>query len=175
MSTNDLWFVGEYHSELLVVPQSRMIACRDQLQILTDVFSAASWDEVTTRWTVDDIESALGRLLDLAWWRNDPEPDDDRPMGILPPLELVLDGSLQEDRLYAADCLDDSDELRRLLPQDVMDLAVFPAISPMTEYEPCHWDRTSLPAIHAAAHANGAQIFEDQAPFSEVESLYFSL
>ena len=57
MSANDPWYVGKYFSNLLVVPESRLVACRRQLHILHDVLAATSWDEAMATWDIDGSQS----------------------------------------------------------------------------------------------------------------------
>ena len=172
MSANDPWYVGKYFSNLLVVPESRLVACRRQLQILHDVLAATSWDEAMATWDIDDIESAIPGLLDAAWAMQE-ESEEDRPSGALPLLGFVQDDDL-EALSYAADCLDDSHLLMQGLPQEVMDVAYYPATSPMTEYEPCYWQPEALPTIRSAAQRLGVEIREDQGVFAEIERLFVS-
>lgn len=172
MSANDPWIMGEYFSNLLVVPESRLVACRRQLQILHDALAATSWDSVTEQWSVSDIEGALGGLLDAAWELQE-YAEEDRPAGVLPPLEAVQDRDL-EALSYAADCLDDSDLLMKGLPEEVMDVASYPATSPMTGYEPCYWPAEAIPAIRSAAQRHGVEILEDQGAFTEIEQMFVS-
>ena len=98
---------------------------------------------------------------------------EDRPSGVLPLLPVVQDDNL-EALSYAADCLDDSDLLMQVLPQEVMDVAYYPATSPMTGYEPCYWQPEALPTIRSAAQRLGVEIREDQGIFAEVEQLFVS-
>lgn len=105
------------------------------MQIPHDVLAGSMWNTVAKQWSVSDMKGAVESLLDAALKLQE-YAEEDRPNGVLPHLEAAQDRKL-ESLSYAADCLEDSDLLMQGLPQDLMNVASYPATFLMTGYEAC--------------------------------------
>lgn len=170
MRSDTNWLYGTYFGDYVVTTESRLRECANQLTILCAATRSKSWDDLFAEFPQPAVESALGQFLDEVWWAQDPEPDDARQAGELPPIEVVHSDS--EAMSEAPDQINDAGKLAQVLPAEVMRLAARPDTSPMSGYDPCHWELDTLSKVSDIAVAHGVTLKLDQAAFDRLERLY---
>jgi hypothetical protein len=143
---------GKWFGSLLFVTRGRLEEYARADAALRLILSSEDWESVLVEYSLEELEALLGTALDVAWYNQIPEPDEDRCEFTLPPIDSFDVGVLAEHG--GIDHLNDS-ERDTDLPDEVSRYAVFPATSPMTGYEPWEWRERDLTAVCDVVASHG--------------------
>jgi hypothetical protein len=111
---------------------------------------AGCWEDLFEGFDRKEVERVLSAVIGDV--QHLAASDDD-----LPPIEALTESDMWS---CAFQPFDDSRLILDDLPDQIRSLAHFPAVSVMTDYEPCCWDPDDLPAIRKILEAAGWEIVD---------------
>jgi hypothetical protein len=166
-------YVGEFRGDtLLIVTGSYLESCLWRLEMMGDVTQGFSMEHVAKKFGSDEVREALRDPLLAAWLESEDDADEDAdeaPKSFMPDNDLIRD---QEAWSYSAPMLDDSEWLPENLPAELLEIAHFPEISPMTGYDPCNWAIGQRDLVWASLEAGGFSVLDGAEYFEKYKELW---
>lgn len=160
---------GEHNGSLLFVPLSYVKESLTRLSLMVELRREKSWETLLGKHGVETVRSVFSSVIESAWYDIDEDSEEDVHDDFWPDIKAVLDS---EEWQYSVSMLDDSEAIGLVLPNEVMHLAVFPAISVMTGYDPCRWNVEDRQKVTQILETAGFVVVDGSGYFADYLDLF---